>query len=424
MCGNLPSASQETLDRQVESLAAEARGLLLELLQYQSLAGREHQVQEYLHGWLSRLGLDTQLLPQPADISRDPNYSPHAESANPAPNLKVILKGKGGGRSLLLNSHTDVVPANDPSQYAPREEAGRVIGRGACDAKGQVVTWILALLAVKEAGIALYGDCVGSAVVEEEVGGNGALAWVLTQPAQDLALVLEPTDLKIHPANRGAVWFKIATTGTSTHMGRWWEGISAYERLEVLLQAARKWDAELVLQSRGVPLFPDNPSPAHVNIGMVRAGDWPATVPAEAVAEGGISFLPNKTLEQIKSDFTQAITQAAQLEGIPASVTFERLQNQAYSIPADHPGVVTLDNCLKQAAGASEVTGFLASCDARLFYHRGKMPTIVFGPGSLQHAHSQNEQIAVQDVVTAARALARFIVQWCGADGVETGQEG
>lgn len=424
MCGNLPSALKDSLDQQVQHLAGQARDLLLEMLSFQSLAGREHEVQDFLQGWLSRRGLDTQLIAQPADISRDPNYSPHADNANPAPNLKVTLKGKGGGRSLLLNSHTDVVPAQDPSQYAPREEAGRVIGRGACDAKGQVVTWILALLAVKQAGITLRGDCTGSAVVEEEVGGNGALAWILTQPPQDLALVLEPTDLKIHPANRGAVWFKIATAGKSTHMGRWWEGTSAYERLEFLLDTARRWDEELVRQSQGVPLFPDNPSPAHVNIGMVRAGDWPATVPAEAVAEGGISFLPNKTMEQIKTGFTQAITQAAKLQGIPASVTFEKLQNEAYSIPADHPGVVLLDASLKQVTGMAEITGFLASCDARLFYHRGKMPTIVFGPGSLQHAHSQTEQIILDDIVTAARALARFIVLWCGADGVETNQEG
>ena len=407
-------AAASAAANQIDALADDARTLLTEMIRFPSVGGKEDEVQEFLASWLREHGMPAEMVAADPDIESDPNYSHHSLDGKHVPNLKTFLPSRGSGRSLFVNSHTDVVPAENPAMFEPVIDGDTIRGRGAADAKGQVVTWVLAMLAIKQAGITLDGECVGVAVTEEEVGGNGALAWVRQAEPRDAALVLEPTSFGIHPANRGAIWFKITTEGVPTHMGRWWEGQSAFENLEAVLAAVREWDARLVAESQGVPLFPDNPSPVHVNIGIVRAGDWPAKVPATAEAEGGVSFLPNKNLGQIREEMTAVVAQAARQRGITASVVFEKLQNEAYATPEDHPAVAAFRDASVAVRGAGEVTGFLASCDARLFYHRGRMPTIVFGPGDLLMAHSDIESIQMSDIVTAAKIVARFILSWCG----------
>jgi len=216
------------------------------------------------------------------------------------------------GKTLVLNSHMDVVPSQAPSGFAARRDNGIIHGRGACDAKGQVVTICLAMLAVREAGLEPSGECVGLSVVEEEAGGNGTLAWIRTGERADGCVVLEPSRLEVHPANRGALWFRILVRGKATHMGRWWEGRSAFEDLEKVLAEVRAFGEELVERSRDIPLFPSDPSPVHVNIGEVRAGDWPSTIPATAEARGAVSFLPNASLEEVRSGLESAVQKARQ----------------------------------------------------------------------------------------------------------------
>ena len=59
-------------------------------------------------------------------------------------------------------------------------------------------------------------------------------------------------------------------------------------------------------------------------------------------------------------------------------------------------------------------TGWIVSCDARLFAKVGGMPTAVFGAGTLTDAHSDRETVRMGDVMRAAEALTLFVVGWCG----------
>ena len=82
-------------------------------------------------------------------------------------------------------------------------------------------------------------------------------------------------------------------------------------------------------------------------------------------------------------------------------------------MPADHPLPVALGKACEQAALPGEITGWNVSCDARLYAKRAKIPTVVFGPGDIVHAHSGEEQIRFADIQQAADALARFLLDWC-----------
>jgi len=66
--------------------------------------------------------------------------------------------------------------------------------------------------------------------------------------------------------------------------------------------------------------------------------------------------------------------------------------------------------------GKAVVEGWVASCDARLFNKIGKMPVIVFGPGCLDDAHSNNEKIKIEDIKKAGEVATKGVIKWCGGE--------
>jgi acetylornithine deacetylase len=393
-----------------------ASGLLSRLIGLRSVSGSEAEIQAFLLEVLSRSGLEAKALPIEETITSDPDHTPLPEprSYEGRPNIVVARPGAGGGRSVLLNTHTDIVPA-PPRMFEATIEAGVVRGRGACDAKGQVVTLVMALRALREMGLELAGDVEAQFVVEEEAGGNGSLALLAAGRKAEAAVVLEPTGLIPRSANRGAAWFRLTVEGRSVHMGRYDEGVSAFGEFAALLPILEDYEAGLRRSSRGMAGFPDEPSPIVVNVGRVRAGDWPSTVPGECVAEGGIAFLANRTARRIEAEVRELIASRASPWGREhARFDLWGLRNEAFETPAGHPAARSLRAAAEEVLGPRPAAGWNASCDARLFFHRGGMPTLVFGAGDLERAHSLDEEIRLEDMLRAAEVLVRFLVRWCG----------
>jgi acetylornithine deacetylase len=405
----------------IQSRREWARDLLCRLIAFRSTTGAEGDVQERLRGVLSIAGFPAELAPVHQDIVEDADYTrvPGHKSYQGRPNILVNLPGSGGGKSAIVNSHTDVVPG--PAElFKAKSEHGVVYGRGACDAKGQVVTILLALSALKELGILLNGDVQAQFVVEEEAGGNGSLSTIIQGHRADAVVVLEPTGLRVCPANRGAVWYKLGMTGKSVHMGKYWEGVSAVDEMLGLVSILKEYESFLRDGSKGQPLFSDDPSPVVVNVGQIQGGDWPSTVPGECVVEGGIGFLPNRSIERIRDEVRTLIeSKATPWAREHYSFEFGRLHNEAFETPIEHPAVKCFHRAAESVVGRQGLKGWEASCDGRLFYHRGKMPTIVFGPGDLGHAHSLEEQIRIDDILLAAEVLLKFVVDWCGVEELE-----
>ena len=397
--------------------ADQARNLLCRLIAFRSTPGAEAGVQMFLFDLLARAGFAARLAPIDDSIVDDPDYTPvpDHESYRGRPNVFVTLAGAGGGRSAIVNTHTDVVPAPD-GMFAATADHNIVRGRGACDAKGQVVTLLLALRALRELGAALEGDVEAQFVIEEEAGGNGSLSAIMAGRRADAAIVLEPTGLVARSANRGAAWFRLTVGGRAVHMGRYREGVSAFDEMVGLVPLLKEYEAALREASKGTPGFSDDPSPVVVNIGLVKAGDWPSTVPGECVAEGGIAFLPNRTARRIEEE-VQALIRARATPWAREHARFALcgLRNEAFETPAGHPAVKAFCGAAEEVLGPRPAEGWNASCDARLFFHRGGIPTVVFGAGDLGHAHSPDEEIDIRDILRAAEVLAKFLARWCGA---------
>ena len=407
----------ETCRAAVERRAQQATDILCDLIRFRTVAGDEMPAQEYVREEFSKLPGQVQMIPIPESLRDDPDYS-HADVEPPYEgrcNLLYRSPGAGDGRSVILQTHVDVVPADEwPEAFMPRVEDGKVWGRGAVDCKGQIVAILLALQALEELDIKLTGDVDVQVVIEEEVGGNGALSMIRDGHRADGVVVYEATELQVHPANRGAIWFRIKTFGKATHMGRKHEGISALDKMLLVIEKLYEYEKRLVEESRNQPLFERYEAPVQVCLGMIQGGEWPSMVPAEVTLEGGVGFLPNKPMSLIKEEIEQAIRATGDEWLINHyELSYPKLHNDSYAIPGDHPLPAAFQSAARGAGLDSEVFGWNVSCDARLYNKIGGMPTIVFGAGSLSVGHSNDEHVELQQVLDAATATALFLVEWC-----------
>ena len=215
---------------------------LCALVGIRSLDGEETEVQERVAAQLQDCGLDLDTWELDFDeLSKHPAYCVEVERSV---GLGVVgLLGEDrGGRSLIYNGHTDVVPAGNESNWTYPAWKGtldndRVYGRGSVDMKGGLSCAIFAAKAIRDAGVGLDGRLIIESVIGEEDGGVGTLATILRGYQADGAVVVEPTELCIAPAQAGALNFRLTVPGSSAHGCIREEGVSAIEKFYPLLEA-------------------------------------------------------------------------------------------------------------------------------------------------------------------------------------------
>ncbi|MFB3827247.1 MAG: M20 family metallopeptidase [Bryobacteraceae bacterium] len=401
----------------IDAACAETREFLCDLIRFPSLPGREQEAVAYAARRFGELG-EIERVPLSNALRQDPDYSspvPDLEYEGRC-NLRFRLPGSGGGRSLLFNTHLDVVPPSRGQErpFEPVVEGGLVRGRGACDAKGQAATLFTALAALKRCGIRLGGDVLAHLVVEEEVGGNGTLAMVRRGERADGCIVMEPTNMQVLTSVRGAVWFRVVCTGRPGHSGHAIGPVSALKMAVRVMEILERYHARLLAASKGIPLFDAFANPMPVTFGKLAAGDWPATAPAQAALEGVLGLLPNKTRFQVMEEMRNAIVEEGD-EWLREHFTIEFMyRHDAHVLDPSHPLAGELLSACEEASAATRIAAMTASCDSWFYNNQLGIPTVVFGPGSLGFAHSNDEQIHLDEITAGAHVLARVIERWCG----------
>ena len=415
----MSEVSAATIDGAVEKYRDQMVEWLCDLIRFPSYAGNEQEAQAYLKGKLEELGYAPEYREIPESLREDEEYS-HADEEPPYDgryNIVVPVTGSGGGRSLIVQTHTDIVPAAQWAEaYTPEVREGKVYGRGATDCKGQIAAMLASLAMLRDLGVKLQGDLEWQFVIDEEVGGNGALALIRQGCQADGVIVMEGTELDIHPGNRGAIWFRAVTTGISLHMGRRHEGVNAIEKMMEVIRQMLIYEEELIAASQGQPLFARYDNPVQLCIGMISGGEWPSRVCDRCEMEGGVGFLPNKRMSEIKQELWDAVMRTDD-EWLREhfELRFDKLHNDAYEIPADHPLPVTMEEACGEMGLASEVYGWNVSCDARLYNRLAGLPTVVFGAGTIADAHADGEKIEIEQMVQAAKGLVGSVLRWCEA---------
>ncbi len=409
--------SDDKLMAAAAGLTDQATELLCELVNHPSTVGNEGPVMQYMHGRMSEVADEVEFVEVTNAIKDDPDYSyPVRLDYGDRPNVRAVKRGTGGGKTLLLNTHLDVVPPSsghvDP--FKARVEDGIVHGRGSCDAKGQAATiWLLFKL-IDELGIQHAGDIIAHIVIEEEIGGNGSVAMARYGDTADACVVLEPCEFVLLPQVRGAVWFEATTYGQAGHSGKPGGTVSALLKAMDVIGIFTDYHDRILAESRGkYPLFDQFENPMPLTIGQLEAGDWPAQAPQKAVFRGVLGLLPDRTKEQVMEEMRAAVVDSGDpwlAENFEIDFTY---RHDANVIAPDHPVVQTLQESLRAIGKPGDVSAMTASCDAWLYNNQLDIPTVVFGGGSLGVAHSDKEQMPVQDMLDAAATLAGFVSRFC-----------
>jgi len=337
------------------------------------------------------------------------------------------LPGSGGGRTLLLNGHTDVVPPGDINAwtgdpFTPRivDVDGRsvIVARGACDMKAGLVAAWEAVRMVREAGVPLSGDVLLCPVSGEEDGGLGTYAALeqLSGTSIDGCVVPEPTDLDLVPANGGALTFRLKVHGAAIHASRRSEGVSSIEKFVPVLQALSELEAHR--NAHVDPLMERWPIAYPLSIGTVNAGDWASTVPDLLVAEGRLGVALDETADHARSEFEASIAHVCEsdswLRDHPITVQWWGGQFHSGRTDPNSPIVSITRAAHTRATGSEPQTyGGPYGSDLRLLVGKGGIPTVQYGPGDSRVAHAPDEFVAVDDVMTCACVLADVIVDFC-----------
>ncbi len=397
--------------------------LAQDLIRVPSVTGSERAVQDLVTLSLEEAGLEVDRFE--ADVSRlkaHPRF-PGMEVERSEAVLVAGLLGQKGERSLILNGHVDVVPVGDrkswhASPWSAHIQAGRLHGRGACDMKAGLAVGISAAAALKKSGLSLRGRLTLQSVVGEEDGGIGSFAMAERGYRADAAYVLEPTRLRLIPAQAGALSFRLRISGRSAHASVRYEGVSAVEKFAVV--EARLRQLERSLNQHVHRLFTDYPIAYALSIGRVRAGSWSSTVPDDLECEGRVGVPVGMASAEVRRQFAAAIADASQrdpwLGEHPPQVEWYGGQFDAVEVDPDLPAFAALQAAHAQEFGVPpELVGAPYGSDMRLLVHEAETPAILYGPGDIRQAHATDEWIAVDEIVQAARVVTAAAARYLAA---------
>lgn len=388
--------------------------------------GNEQTGQEIIKDHLSRLGFSIdEFLVEDEKIRKYPgaNLGHNNEGRH---NVVGVLKGTGGGRSLILNGHIDTMPfgnrefwSKDP--FSGSIEGDTLYGLGSTDMKASLSAMIMAADLLKSCNIKLKGDLMIQSVVDEEGGGNGTLACVDRGYRADAAIVGEPTELNIQPAHMGFIFHEIQVSGLSLHSSQLWEGVNAIDKAINIYRALKDMEHHWLMTQRH-PLLP---SPT-INLGVIEGGIAGSVVPGSCTMKTCLHYLPNvnKTYEQTRDEVHHQVLDTIDnvvqgdpwLREHPPKINVFQ-EGFPFETAMDHPLVEEMKEVIFATLDKEAVIeGMPSGCDARLLSTFGNIPTIILGCGDAKQCHTINEHVSVSEYLKCIEVYANFIISWCGID--------
>jgi len=312
----------------------------------------------------------------------------------------------GEGRSLLLNGHVDVV-SPEPLAHWTRDPWGaeieddRLYGRGSGDMKGGIVSMLLAVEAALSIG-ELPGPVVYQSVIEEECGGNGALAACLAGPLADATVIAEPTAGAIETTAPGVIWARLTFEAPCGHAQSADERPNPIDAATTAITALRGLEAEL--NAGPEPEFYGVASPYLLNVAALHAGDWPSTSPGIAELDVRLGFPIRMEPEQAQARLATAVREA-----VPdARVEFRGFRARGYDFPKDGALASLLGECHAEIHGGHPpFEAGRATTDLRWFSGEAAC----YGPAS-SGSHGTDEWVSLSSIAEVATVLALLLRRW------------
>ncbi|MFB6069333.1 MAG: M20/M25/M40 family metallo-hydrolase [Halobacterium sp.] len=399
----------------------DVREFAARLVSFESTAGREAPLARWLSTRLAEFGFETyDWTADPGVLAEHPSFpdDPAAIDAAGRPSVAGVLEfgDPDAGPTLVLNGHVDVVPAAAEQwatpPFEPTWDGDELTARGAADMKSGLAACVFAALEVAGRAPDVDGRVVVEGVVGEEAGGIGAAAAAMDNPypfERDAAVVAEPTELAPVVASEGSLMKRLEIEGRSSHAATPWRGESVLPHFEAVADAFEDLAAERELRVTH-PLYEDYPTKWPVVCGTVAAGDWASTVPASLSAEWRIGVAPGETVAEVEAEFEDRLAVVVEerewLREHPPSFERFSVQFEPSEVDPGEPVVRAVRDALAGSdVGDREPAGVTYGADARHYVEAG-IPTVLFGPGSIEQAHFPDETIDFREVEAAVDVLA------------------
>jgi acetylornithine deacetylase len=320
------------------------------------------------------------------------------------PNVLARLPGRNPERRVVLEAHTDTVSVKGMTipPFEPLIRDGRMYGRGSCDTKAGLATMMHAMAALKEEGVVPPCEVLLAAAVDEEYSYRGVVRLCEGLKA-DAAIVAEPTELRAVIATKGVLRCRIVVHGRSAHSSKPHLGVNAITHMARVIAAIEEDNARLA----GIqhPLV----GCGTCNVGVISGGVQVNFVPDRCMIEIDRRLLPGDRAEDAVAHYRRLLSG---IEGIRAEVEEPLLLvDEALDTPADSDVVRTAMQVLRELGLNAEPCGVPFGCDASKLSRAG-VPSIVFGPGSIDRAHTADEYIEVDQVEAALEFQKRFLLSF------------
>ena len=398
-----------------------------DLIRFPSIRGEEHAIQDHLFREFRARGLAMERFAMDREaLARHPGSGAWSDEHSEAPIVVGIHRPREEtGRSLILQSHVDVVPAGPADMWSappfdPVIRGDWLFGRGGADMKAGAAANLFCLDALRRIGLQPAATVTVQSVVEEESTGDGALMTHLRGYRAEAVLIPEPEDEKLVRANVGVLWFEVEVRGVPVHVREMGTGANAIDAAYRVVGALRAIEARWNADKAGRPHFESEDHPINLNIGKIEGGDWASSVPGWCRLSCRIALYPGIAAAEAMREIEETVAAFARADSFlannPPRVTFDGFQAEGYVLEEGSEAEAVLGRAHRRATG-SELQSFMTAgyIDTRVHALYDRVPALCYGPIS-RNIHGFDECVSLASVQRITTAMALFVAEWCGVE--------
>ncbi|KAL4914864.1 tryptophan synthase beta subunit-like PLP-dependent enzyme [Aspergillus aurantiobrunneus] len=355
----------------------------------------ETQICDYLQAWFAHRRIE----------------SHRVEPVPGQPSVVGVLKGTGGGKSLMFNGHIDTVTLASYETDAlsgmvdTRNGQQVVLGRGSLDMKGGLATALAAMASMKASCHPLRGDVIVAAVSDEEDASQGTRDILAAGWRADAAVVPEPTTEVIAHAHKGFVWVEVDILGVAAHGSNHVDGVDAILHAGWFLRSLEAYSQKLPVD--------DVLGPATLHCGLIQGGEEASSYPAKCTITVEFRTIPGQTEESIVHDIRLLLDDTQnEKPGFRFAEPRATLSRPAHKINSDHPLIGAVAECAAAERGSwPAVQSVPFWCDAALLSEAG-IPAVVFGLSG-HGLHGKEEWVEVESLRRLQGTFTKLAREFC-----------